>query len=175
MPDLLCRPKQPALEGIGLPSLEQLRSCFDLDPKVGVLFWRDQPYWRASQRIKYTGRPAGMRGDNGYVKIQWCRRHFLAHRIIWKMATGHDPVEKIDHINGIRHDNRIANLREATHAQNCMNKIARVGKVEPKGVYRNRGRFNVKIGIGSFDTIEEATAAYDRVARLLYGEFARSK
>ena len=91
------------------------------------------------------------------------------------MVTGKDPVANIDHINGIRHDNRIANLREATHAQNCRNRVAKVGRLEPKGVYLSRGRYHVKIGIGSYDTMEEASAAYERVARLLYGEFARSK
>lgn len=174
MPDKKGRPKVGRAKP-GLPTVEQLNSLFHCDPHNGVLRWKAQPYWRESQRLRHEGKIVGHKGLNGYIRTQWCRRIFLVHRIIWKMTTGKDPKANIDHINGIRHDNRIANLREATHSQNCMNKIARVGKREPKGVYFNRGRYNVKIGIGSYDTMEEASAAYDRVARILFGEFARSK
>jgi len=103
--------------------------------------------------------------------------------LAWLFVHGFDPPQQIDHINGIRDDNRIANLRLATVAENSQN----VGKQSNnksgfKGVHWHaRGKkFRAQImangkskSLGLFHTAAEAAAAYDIAAAELHGEFAR--
>ena len=84
----------------------------------------------------------------------------------------------VDHINGNRLDNRKANLRVCTHAQNMRNRALAGGRW--KGLCKDRGRWRVVVvvdrkrhRIGTFDTQEEAARAYDAAALRLHGEFAR--
>lgn len=90
--------------------------------------------------------------------------------------TGKDPVEQIDHINGVRDDNRWANLREATALQNAWNNATRCTntsgipcifplKTKRASSKKFRVTFGVKgerLFIGDFHTKEEAVAAYDK-------------
>lgn len=88
---------------------------------------------------------------------------------------------RVDHINGNGLDNRRANLRPATHAQNMRNKpMYRNNRSGFKGVYRRKNRWCAQIKhegklrhLGSFAAAEEAARAYDIAARELFGEFAR--
>lgn len=59
----------------------------------------------------------------GYRRVRLLGQSWAEHRVIWKMVHGVDPVGVIDHINGIRDDNRIANLRDVTPAQNGLNVV----------------------------------------------------
>lgn len=100
----------------------------------------------------------------------------------WLYVYGEWPDFEIDHINGDAHDNRICNLRRATHQQNMANSKVRAHNASGlKGVQRHtlsrkwRARIQVSgrtIHIGLFDTKEEAHEAYMRAARFHFGEFA---
>jgi hypothetical protein len=91
--------------------------------------------------------------------------------------------ERTDHINGDGLDNRRANLRPATHAENMRNRrIQRNNTSGFKGVYRTRnGRWRARITVvgqgkrdlGTHATAEAAARAYDAAAVELFGEFAR--
>jgi hypothetical protein len=95
---------------------------------------------------------------------------------------GRWPAEQIDHVNGVKGDNRIANLREATPTQNVANTLARRNnKCGKKGVVLARGKWQAQIypngrqiKLGSFNSAEEAHAAYCSAARIYFGEFARA-
>ena len=87
----------------------------------------------------------------------------------------------VDHINGDTLDNRRANLRLCTHAENLRNRRRRAGAFKSpfKGVTRNRDRWVAQVGFlgkrhyaGTWPTAEEAAKAYDRLAAVLHGEFA---
>lgn len=112
-------------------------------------------------------------------------RQYLAHRLIWWLHYGVWPAY-IDHVNGNRADNRIANLREATGTQNLYNRGAMSNnKCGLKGAcFRAKTNLwraqicvnGVDIHLGSgFHTAEEAHAAYCRAAVKYHGEFARTE
>ena len=78
-------------------------------------------------RLVLRGRPAaheraaGYTASKGYQMIGVDGRRYMAHRLAWLYTTGEWPLNYIDHINGRKGDNRIANLREATNAENHQN------------------------------------------------------
>lgn len=109
------------------------------------------------------------------------RRFIYMHRFILGLEKGDPRI--IDHINGNPLDNRKANLRIANKATNGMNRgKAACNKTGFKGVIfsQNRKRFVAQIrafnkhrNLGTFDTPEQAHAAYCEAAAKLHGEFAR--
>lgn len=93
----------------------------------------------------------------------------MAHRLAWQYATGDVPAADIDHINGVKNDNRLANLRPATRAQNMQNqRRARSDNATGiLGVGCVRGRWKsqiqsdgIRMHLGTFDTAEHARSAY---------------
>ena len=123
-----------------------------------------------SWNTKYAGKVAGSpRGTGGwvYTVIKINRQGYLAHILAWLLMTGVWPKLSIDHINRNGLDNRWANLREATVAQQAQNR--RRNSKLPKGVRRLRNRYIAVLG--SFETPEEAHAIWLRLAPEVYGEF----
>lgn len=101
-----------------------------------------------------------------------------AHRVAYFLATEQQP-DQVDHVNGDRSDNRLANLRAATQQQNQRNRPQSEKRGLPKGVSLEAGRFMARARnargrstfLGSFDTPKEAHAAYVAFARPIHGEF----
>lgn len=148
------------------------------EPETGVLRWKHRPGSPANWNARYAGAVAGTRGLHS-VLVQVGGAKYRAHRIIWRMIKGADPSNEIDHIDGDPFNNALTNLREATHAQNMYNRRAR--GVLPKGVTQRGGRYEAGIRLrgvgrhlGTFDTPEEAHAAYAKAAQELFGKFACS-
>lgn len=158
-----------------LPSIELLRDYLIYDPATGALTWRKSPAPRAQ-----AGRPAGSMNNRGYRKLTFLDVSHLAHRVVWAIHYGEWPTAIIDHINGDKADNRIANLRLATPSQNGMNRQKMPGSVSRfKGVYRNRGKWQVYLrrggiqrSLGRFASEEDAGRAYDAAIKVHDGEFA---
>lgn len=101
----------------------------------------------------------------GYIVFKFYGKAYKAHRVAWFLQTGKWPIE-IDHINGIRSDNRWENLREVTHSENGLNR--RVHMNSKSGEYGIRleanGKWRVRVrgkAIGTFWTKERAIAARD--------------
>lgn len=73
-------------------------------------------YW-----IKRNGNEAGYVTDEGYRTIVVKGKSYQAHRIVWYIHNGEFPKEQTDHLNGIRDDNRIENLRDVSNWENGRN------------------------------------------------------
>lgn len=122
---------------------------------------------RTSMRIR-VGDVAGCGNGRGYILIRLKNKLYRAHRLAWLYVYGQWPNIELDHIDGNRSNNAIANLREASHAENMQNlAMKRTNKSGAVGVRRARGRWKAEISIngknkciGTFDTIEEARSAY---------------
>lgn len=138
---------------------EELREKFAYDPTTGVFIRRS------------TGKVAGHRKDNGYLHFHFAGKKHGAHRLAWLYVHGSWPEHDVDHINGIRSDNRIVNLRDVSRSENLQNQrraSARNKSTGVLGVYRHvDGRFTSRICVnkrdtylGLFDTVEAAQAAY---------------
>ena len=84
--------------------------------ETGVLIWIKSP----AHTIK-VGTRAGYNSGHGYLKIGFKGKLYYAHRLAWYLHYGKWPINNIDHINGIRNDNRISNLRDITQQQNSLN------------------------------------------------------
>lgn len=127
------------------------------------------------------GRKIGNINLHGYVVFNVNGRHFLAHRVAFFLYHGRMPRGKVDHINRIRHDNRIANLREVDESQNCQNQSLRSDNTSgKKGVTwcKLRGKWQGQIQhkgkrfSAYFNSIEDAAAWYDSKAKQLFEQFS---
>ena len=136
---------------------EDLRSQLAYDEETGFLRWKKSK----STRIK-PGDIAGCKLSNGYITIRLNGGLYLAHRLVWLYVHGEWPEAVIDHIDGDRTNNRLANLRAASLSQNRRN-IPHKGYyfVEREGLFKARISIAGKsIHLGSFRTADEARAAY---------------
>lgn len=116
-----------------------------------------------------------------YIRVGSRYVHLMMHRIILGRVLERELVrgEEVDHINNNPMDNRRANLRLASRAENCRN--TRKPKVNTSGYKgatfdKQTGKWRAQIAhrhLGRFDTPEEAHEAYCKAAKELYGEFAR--
>jgi hypothetical protein len=164
-----------------LPTRDRIVELLDYLPETGVFVWKHRmDAWRG-WNARWAGRKAGTI-VNGYVSIGIDYHQCYAHRLAWLYVYGTLPPEFLDHANGIKHDNRISNLREATKPQNSMNSPGRSKLGLPKGVSWNGSSFVAQIlapgrkrHIGSYGTVEEASAAYSAEAMAHFGEFARTE
>ena len=118
---------------------------------------------------------------DGYVIIRIDEKRYRAHRLAWLYETGNWPKDQIDHIDQIKNNNRIDNLREATNSENqCnsskqSNNSSRYKGVQWHKINKNwyaRITVNKKTTqLGSFNTKEDAAAAYKEASDKLHGKF----
>lgn len=153
---------------------KRLGGLFRYDAETGELFWRRRPesmFPDPASAARWNGRYAGKRAltaktKAGYLTGLLFRKHVKAHSVAWAIAHGRWPYE-IDHINGDKSDNRIANLREVTRQENSRNRGMRSDNCTGvAGVSKRRGRWLARIQgdsrevtLGTFDTLTEAAAA----------------
>lgn len=157
-----------------LCTADRAREVLNYDQETGVFTWRIA----TGNRVK-PGAVAGTNNGAGYLLIAIDRRRYKAHRLAFLYVHGRWPEPEVDHINGVRSDNRIANLREATRAQNCQNKKGayRNSKSGQPGVYMKKasGKWFAEIvsnhrtiSLGTFQTRDEAIAAYEGAKRIYH-------
>jgi hypothetical protein len=179
-----------------MPSQEALLGLFHYAPETGVLTWKRRAgNGKTAQGFnnKCAGKMAGTvskaKGNSAYVMVAirdplLGNKIYLAHRLIWKLMTGDEPPEQVDHIDGVRVNNRWANLRAADNSKNMMNTAPRSGSGF-KGVYHraqnSRSPWVAKVAcggrvhhIGAFATPDGAAAARHEAALRLQGAFART-
>ncbi|MDN2710652.1 HNH endonuclease [Janthinobacterium sp. SUN118] len=137
---------------------------------------------RTASSNAVKGSIAGSIGGAGYVLIKISGVNHAAHRLAWLHEYRSWPDDQVDHVNGIKTDNRIANLRACTSAQNRCNRGKTVAnKSGLKGVYWHKKdqrwvaqiRANGKrFLLGNFKNKEDAHQAYRAAALKHHGEFS---
>ncbi len=113
-----------------LPPVEYLHECFAYDPETGVLTWKERPrehFSRPGSHLnfltRWAGRSAGAQSKLGYLHVGVDGTLHPVHRIAWALHYGAWPDRQLDHINLIKDDNRIANLRGVDNATNCRRQV----------------------------------------------------
>lgn len=102
-----------------IPPQAELASLLRYDESTGDPYWRERP---GSNRFNGSraGRLASHESSLGYMIVTIHGKHWMAHRIIWKLIYGEEPPE-VDHISGQRSDNRLSNLRASDRQTNMRN------------------------------------------------------
>ena len=157
-------------------ALDQFKQLLRYESETG------QFYWLVSRGKKMAGSLAGSLNDDGYIKIKVGDKTYAAHRLAWLFQHGELPTGQIDHINGIRDDNRIENLRLASVKQNTWNRRMRTSNATGfRGVYLDKryGRYagaicvnGKRMHLGCFGSPEDAAKAVAEAHVKHYGEFA---
>lgn len=160
---------------------DRLKELVNYDPNTGMFTWRV----KTAARIK-IGSSLGSRHHSGYLTAFLDKKRYTLHTLAVIYTDGECPVGTVDHINGIRDDNRRSNLRIATHSENTRNaKIRSDNRSGIKGVsYRNKsgGQWVCRIYtdegrkyLGCYKTREEAERVMQEARAKYHGAFAREK
>lgn len=161
--------------------LALVRHWLDYDQETGEFRWKKN----AGRHGKIKGgKIAGRHDRKRYWRIGLKGRDMPAHRIAWMLVYGEIPAGQIDHINGVKDDNRIANLRVVTNAEN-QHSVFKPGSgstTGARGVCLYKGKFRAQISVngrlkwlGEFPTVAEAQAAYLAAKEKLHPASAVSK
>jgi hypothetical protein len=159
--------------------LTQLRSVLDYDPETGIFKWKVQ-----RRRCGQIGQQAGNKKPTGYRLIGVLGGLYWEHRLAWFYIYGVWP-KNIDHINGVKDDNRIANLRDVTPKENAHNTPVKEKSITrmsagnlPIGVLASKGNDTKWVAVisvdgkhvrsGPFDTMEEAFETYMALKKHLH-------
>lgn len=153
----------------------ELKAILNYDPETGLFTWRIN----SGQRARIGGVVGTF--SNGYRRLRYKGKHHLLHRLAFLYMTGKMPDQFVDHINGIRDDNRWANLRQCEFADNTKNaKLRSDNTTGAKGVSVHNGKYRARIRtngkrilLGNFNTLEEARLAYAAASQQEHGEFSR--
>lgn len=155
---------------------ELLKELFDYNLDNGNFTWLTN---RGKNLLVNT--IAGTNVGNGYTRIRINGKQYLAHRLAWLYVYGVWPIEQLDHINGIRSDNRLSNLREATNKENNVNRgLTKVNTSGYKGVswskHANKWLSRIMVNgkslhLGYFIDKDEAIEAYKQAAIIHHGSF----
>lgn len=142
---------------------DRLRHLFSYDENDGALI----------RRCRVSSAPAGAvlgyARKDGYLHAVIDYRFYLLHRLVWLYVKGEWPTKQVDHINGIKDDNRIENLRDVSNAENNQNiyRATHISKTGLRGVFPHGSKWIAQIGvegktlhIGTFASTQEAHAAY---------------
>lgn len=152
---------------------QYLSECFDYNKNTGELFWKARPIHhfkslKGQQTFngQFAGKKSGRVNSTGYFRITVSGKDMLNHRIVIALETGVIPTDEVDHINGIRTDNRYENLRVVSRQINSKNmKLYTTNTSGISGVSWNKRKskwksviwFNcVEKHLGYFDSIIDA-------------------
>jgi hypothetical protein len=155
---------------------QELKQLLVYDSNTGIFTWKTS----LNPKIK-IGSVAGHKDNKGYIRIKLNGKSYKAHRLAWLYVYGLWPVNIVDHINNIKDDNRILNLREASDSENQYNSLLRKSNTSGfKGVYFHKKklkwiaqcRVDKKLNyIGQFDSVLEANEAVMEFRKSYHGEF----
>ncbi|WP_165791764.1 HNH endonuclease [Thalassospira marina] len=158
---------------------EHLKEVLQYDLSTGIFTWAHP----TSRRIS-VGDIAGSIKTSGHRQIQIDRSRYAAHRLAFLWVLGRWPNKEVDHVNGVKDDNRWSNLREATRQQNMRNRpMSSANSSGFKGVYRDpsSNKWVAAIGInktpkylGAYESKIDAAKAYDKAASDIFGEYAKT-
>ena len=154
--------------------IERLYELFNYNTETGVL----TRLVRTSNRNR-AGDIAGWLDAQGYRRVKFDGKTYQVHRLVWFYVHGTWPTDQLDHINGVKGDNRITNLREATNSQNqqnqrkphSRNKNGYLGVTYRKRLDKWQARIKIngtQRHLGLFSTPEYANEAYLQAKRELH-------
>jgi hypothetical protein len=109
----------------------ELKECLRINPETGECF-------------SLKGRLLGSKTWSGYLRTVVKRREYKLHRLVWLWVHGEHVPENmtIDHINGVKTDNRISNLRVVTQLRNT---YLHHGDSDMRNIYREGNRYCVEM------------------------------
>ncbi len=178
-------------KSIDLGTKEYFDKYIRYEEESGKIFWKDRDvskfkndaYYRM-WKTKYYDKEITKVDRDGYYRVALEGKEYKAHRVIWMMCYNEDPKDFfIDHINGIKNDNRIENLRKATPSENLRNqtKLSKANTTGHRGIYKGKTEntwiVRLKLGVklttlGTFCSLEEAIEVRRKAIDKHYGEFA---
>lgn len=103
----------------------ELKKILDYNPITGIFYWKFG---------RNAGKIAGSDDGEGYIRLVVLGKSYKAHRLAWLYVYGEFPKFEIDHIDGVRSNNRILNLRDVSHTINIQNRKIGYGA----GVYYSK-------------------------------------
>jgi len=150
----------------------RILSLLDVDIQTGRLVWIHH-----DQRPDLIGTEAGSINE-GYRRVRIDTYELYACQIVWFIAKGDWPKHTLDHIDTVKLNDGIDNLRESSKAQNAANAKINVRNTSGfKGVSKsgNKWRADIRVdgtskNLGRYNTPEEAHAVWYKAACAVWGE-----
>ena len=135
--------------------IEHIKKCYTYDAATGEI--RN----RKGQVVK-----GAANSKKGYLYVSLYldrqRKDVYLHRLVWALVYGRFP-KQIDHLNGIKTDNRLVNLREVSQSENDQNRLMpwKMGKGKIPGVFRSRRGYRFRMGKNKYEYADAHACFHD--------------